>query len=298
MKNLSEMNYTTPATLLTAGVEQELIVPVYKRLTFFFLATNALLLAGQLVFQSFSWMDFLLLQWCGLTGVLIVYRFNDLIDHSRDFSFNVQQVLGNKLNLFVVLQLLFLLLPIAFREFSTGRIIALLLICILGVLYSVKFRLNGHYYRIKHIFMVKNLLIGVLWGALIPVGADNFSDPQVLALFVFTSLQVMIGSIIRDIPDTESDRMEGVQTLPVMIGFPATMRLLHLFNGMALVSAIGLFPVKSFAFMLFVVVFWRMILLICVHRKPNNKWFTNTLNLFTCVIILGALAIKLYFYGC
>lgn len=297
MKNLSEMNYTTPATVLTAGKVKEVTVPVYKRLTFFFLATNALLLAGQLVFQSFSWLDFLLLQWCGLTGVLVVYRFNDMIDHSRDFSFNVQLVLGNKLNLFVVLQLVFLLIPVAFREFSAGRIVALLLICFLGVLYSVKFRLNGRFYRIKHIFMVKNLLIGVLWGALIPVGADNFSDPQVLGLFVFTSLQVMIGSIIRDIPDRASDRLEGVQTLPVMIGFPASMRLLHLFNGMSLVSAVGLFPVKSFAFMLLVVVFWRMILLICIRRKPNNTWFTNTLNLFTCVIILVSLAIKLYFYG-
>ena len=293
MNNLSHKN--TP--LLTVPAAKAVSEPVYKKLTFFFLATNALLLAGQLVFQSFSWMDFLLLQWCGITGVFVVYRFNDVVDNSRDFSFNLQHLLGNKLNLFVVLQLLFLLIPIAFREFSAGRIATLLLICFLGVLYSVKFRFNNRYYRIKHLFMVKNLLIGVLWGALIPVGAGNFSDPQVLALFVFTTLQVMIGSMIRDIPDVASDSAQGVQTLPVMVGFPATMRLLHLFNSMALISAVGLFPEKSFAFMLTIVVLWRMILLICIRRNPQNNWLINTLNLFTCVIILIALTIKLYYYG-
>lgn len=301
MKNTSERNnstkWTTSAVVLANVPVQDVAVPVYKRLTLFFVAANALLLAGQLLFQAFNWSDFLLLQWCGVTGVMVVYRFNDMIDHAKDFKFNAQHVLGNKLNLFVLLQMLFLLIPIAFRSFSPERIIVLLLICSLGVLYSVKFRFKDQYYRIKHLFLVKNILIGVLWGALVLVGADNFSDPQVLALFLFTTLQVMIGSIIRDIPDTEADRKDGVQTLPVMIGFRGTMTYLHLFNAVSLISAALLFPIGSVVFMLTIVVIWRMMLLFNVGQQPDKKWFTNTLNLFTCVIILLALLLKQAVYG-
>lgn len=265
---------------------------VYKKLTLFYVAANALLLAGQILNPLWSWTEFLLLQWCGITGVFTVYRFNDIVDHSANFTVNLRRILSNPVNALCVLQILFITAPAIFFLFSGFRMSLLYATCILGVLYSVKMRIGRKNYRIKHLFLVKNLLIGSLWGGLILIGANSVQDNLVIGLFVFTTLQVTAGSIIRDIPDVESDRRDGVKTLPVVLGFQQTMLALHVLNILSLVAGSLIFPESSFQWMMELTVGWRLLLLLKINRNPNTPLYTNTLNLLTCALIFVLLLIQ------
>src|SRR3989338_3336041 len=83
----------------------------YKSLGLFYVAANSLLLAGQLLNTVWSWEQFLLLQWCGFTGVFMIYRFNDIIDHSENFRFNLRRVLSSRIHVLCLIQFLFITTP-------------------------------------------------------------------------------------------------------------------------------------------------------------------------------------------
>lgn len=257
----------------------------YKRLALFYVAANALLLAGQLLDTEWSWGQFLLLQWCGFTGVFMIYRFNDIIDHSENFRFNLRRLLRNPVHVLCLVQFVCITLPAILLLLSDLRIVLLLSTCFLGLLYSVNLRIRNRNYRIKHLFLVKNLLIGTLWGSTILIGANALSSGLVLALFVFTSIQVMAGSIIRDVPDTETDRKDGVRTLPVVLGASRTIAALHGFNLLSLAAGWLLFPDNGFLLLMLLIVGWRAVIVCRFARNPGHPLYSNTLNLLTCPLI-------------
>jgi 4-hydroxybenzoate polyprenyltransferase len=264
----------------------------YKSLALFYVAANALMLAGQLLDNHWSWEQFLLLQWCGFTGVFMIYRFNDVIDHSENFRFNLRRVLGNPLHVLCLVQFVCITLPAIFLLLSDLRIALLLSTCFLGLLYSVNVRIRNRNYRIKHLFLVKNLLIGTLWGSTILIGANALSSGIVTGLFVFTSIQVMTGSIIRDVPDTETDRRDGVRTLPVVLGAARTIIVLHGFNLLSFAAGWFLFPDKSFMQLMLVVVVWRALTVRRFARNTSDPLYSNTFNLLTCLLIFILLFIQ------
>jgi 4-hydroxybenzoate polyprenyltransferase len=293
---MPQMQNVSKISLFMENCPTEQPVPAtksYKRLALFYVAANALLFAGQLLDASWSWEQFLLLQWCGFTGVYMIYRFNDLIDHSENFRFNLRRVLRNPLHVLCLVQFVCITLPAIFLLLSDLRIALLLSTCFLGLLYSVNVRIRNRNYRIKHLFLVKNLLIGTLWGSTILIGANALSNGLVIGLFVFTSIQVMTGSIIRDVPDTETDRKDGVRTLPVVLGIPRTITALHGFNLLSLAAGWLLFPDSGFLLLMLLVVTWRAVIVFRFARNPYHPFYSNTLNLLTCPLIFIILFIQL-----
>lgn len=257
----------------------------FKPLYLFVIASNSLLLAGSIASKNFDLIQLLIIQWCGLCGVFIIYRFNDFIDQTHDFKFNVRRLFSHKLHLIFLLQFFIFTIPAVFIFLSPFRILLLSAICILGILYSVNFRINQTNFRLKNIFIVKNFYIGVLWGGLILVGANGFANSYITGLFIFTSLQVFMGSIIRDIPDLETDRKENVKSFPVVMGIKKTLLLLYAFN--LLSFGIGYIFERRMEFMLLmgITIGWRFISLVCTQSNPNSRLWTQTFNLLTCFLI-------------
>ena len=266
----------------------------YKSLGLFYVAANSLLLAGQLLNATWSWEQFLLLQWCGFTGVFMIYRFNDIIDHSENFRFNLRRVLSSRIHVLCLIQFFFFTIPAILFLLSDLRMVLLFSTCFLGLLYSVNVRIRSKNYRIKHLFLVKNALIGTLWGGMILIGANALAGELVVALFVFTSIQVMTGSIIRDLPDTETDRKDGVRTLPVVLGIPRSIVAIHCFNLASLAAGWFLFPDSNFLLLMVVIVSWRAFTVLKVARNPKEPLYSNTFNLLTCFLIFMILFIQHY----
>lgn len=265
-----------------AGKETE---TKFKPLWLFVIAANSLLLSGAFMTVPFDWKQILVMQWCGFCGVFIIYRFNDLIDQSHDLRFNLRRLLSNKLHLFFLLQFIFLTIPAVFIFLSPFRILLLSFICIAGIIYSVNFSNGTKQFRIKNIFIVKNLYIGILWGILVLAGAASTENQLVIPLTVFAIIQVTIGSIIRDIPDLERDRSAHVNSFPVVFGIKRTILNLIMLNAFSL-APVFICNSKLLLIILLPVFVWRMINLVCILPSGISRWWTQTLNLLTCLLIL------------
>lgn len=257
------------------------------------LAANSLLLAGSLAADRFDTEQIFLMQWCGFCGVYIIYRFNDLVDHSLQGGFSLRNMLRDKWHLVFLFQFFLLTVPAVFWLLSPFRIALLAGICILGVLYSVNFGTTAKPFRFKNIFLVKNLFIGLLWGCLIPVGAGAFSPKIVTILCIYSCFQVFIGSIIRDIPDRERDGQMNVRSFPVVFGTPVTIGFLQVLNLVSAGIAYGLHREKEMLVIVAAGSGWRAVTLLFIRPSGESRVWTQTFNLLNCLVIL---AVTLIFY--
>ena len=96
----------------------------------------------------------------------------------------------------------------------------MLLPLVVAVLYSLA--------GIKRVFLVKNLFVGVAWGA-IPLGVGFYYDRlltlEILFLAGYVTAMITIAAVIFDIKDIEGDREEGIATVPNTFGPQWTRRL-------------------------------------------------------------------------
>lgn len=289
------MRSNTNAEVKAADIEHFDSEPKFKPLWLFVVAANSLLLAGSFANLNSDWIQILVMQWCGLCGVFIIYRFNDLIDQSHDLRFNLRRLLSNKLHLFFLLQFLLITIPAVFIFLSWFRIALLSGICIFGIIYSVNFGKGKTSRRIKNIFIVKNSYIGLLWGILILIGAGAEQKLYIPGLIIFAVIQVSIGSIIRDIPDLDRDRLASVKSFPVVFGIKKTILILHLFNLGTL--AIGFSPKHNGVLLPLILITctWRTINLLFISPSGISSWWTQTFNLLTCtLILLSVVILRLY----
>jgi len=90
---------------------------------------------------------------------------------------------------------------------------AMILPLVVAVLYSVV--------GLKRILLVKNLLVGLSWGA-IPLGVGVYYGElltvDILFLFGFVTAALTIAAVVFDIKDIEGDRREGIRSVPVVVG--------------------------------------------------------------------------------
>lgn len=95
---------------------------------------------------------------------------------------------------------------------------------------------------LKRLLLVKNLLVGLAWGA-IPLGVGAYYgilwrvDLWLLAAVVVVLLTV--AAAVFDIKDVPGDRAAGVRTLPVVYG-PRSTRILAAVGTLAVAAGIGL----------------------------------------------------------
>jgi 4-hydroxybenzoate polyprenyltransferase len=268
---------------------------VYKKLIWFHAASLALILSGFLLNAKYDFLQLTLLVWSCIAGVILVYRLNDCIDQDKELKLNIRYFLSFKLHRIILAQLIFLIIPLAFLFLDQIVFLVLSISALVGIIYSLNLKIGNKQFRLKNVFLLKNILIGLIWASLIIIGAGNFQDKIVQILFYFIALQVFIGGMIRDIPDVEKDRNTGVKTLPVVFGIPFTILFMHLING---ISISLLFIVEWEGILVSVIIgtiSWRALNLFLIFGEPKSAMWTQWMNLFTCVICFVFLLLsKLY----
>jgi len=269
----------------------------FKPLAPFYLASLSLLATGFLFNAVSNPLEIIFLSWVCISGIYLVYRLNDFIDQTDEFTFSIKEFLSDRMRRFFVLQMVFFVIPTSIHYLSYMRFFILFIAAILGFLYSYQLVLGTHKLRLKHLFLVKNILIGLGWGALVLVGSNQL-DSLSMIYFVFCSVQVFIGSTIRDIGDLDSDQRFGVASMPVTWGVSTTLKVLTavnlgclLFSNILWASDMG---VRLMLIPLFVTCLWRFIVIERVMHSQDLRW-QQKWNLWTCnVIFLGALLVWFY----
>lgn len=106
---------------------------------------------------------------------------------------------------------------------------------VVGVLYSR--------FRLKRLFVVKNLLVGVSWGV-IPLGVCVYFGGrwtvEIGFLFWYVSVMLTVAAIVFDIKDIDGDEEQGIRTLPVTHGPRATKVLAGAVNVVVIAVVLGL----------------------------------------------------------
>lgn len=268
----------------------------YKSLTLFHLAAISLLICGIILSSNKNLPSNLLLVWCCFCGVFAVYRLNDFIDSEENLKNNLIHFFKNTLNLIFTLQFFLIVLPLSFLFLPLFTFVVLAASGLLGALYSIKFHFGKTVFRIKNTFILKNSTIGISWGALILIGAGNFTDPIVQSLIIFTVIQVFIGSVIRDIPDVEKDVLNKVRSIPIVLGINETIYLMIVLN---LISILAIFLAqesKNLWITFILVSVWRMITLLGIKSDYSSKFWSQTANLLTCTLLLCIFFLTTLFY--
>ncbi len=244
--------------------------------------------------HHFNYTELLVILWCTVGGTFLIYRINDYIDTEHAFRFNILEFLKEKRHMLIVAHLFLIAFPVAFFTITPFSFMVLASVAVLGVFYSITFPLGTFRFRLKNVFLLKNISIGIAWGSLVLVGAGELLVPDVVALFLFTSVQVAIGSMIRDIPDAEKDREAGAKTFPVLYGDNATMRFLFLINTLSV--GILMYPgiTSGIIGVIAITVLWRTVNLLKLNRNFNDRLWGQTLNLFTCTVIFLVVLLKYF----
>lgn len=264
----------------------------YKNLVWFFVAASSVVASGCLIVKHFDYVEISILLWCTIGGTFLIYRINDYIDSEQTFRFNIRQFLSEKRHLIIVLHLFLFAFPVAFFTISKFSFVVLSVIAALGVFYSISFSVGTFRFRLKNVLLLKNISIGLAWGGLVFVGAGESMVPDVVVLFLFTSVQVAIGSMIRDIPDKQKDEEAGAKTVPVVFGLRATLLALYIFNLLSLALLAHPEITDGIAGVILITVFWRMINLMKLNIHSADRLWGQVLNLFTCVIIFLGVLLK------
>jgi 4-hydroxybenzoate polyprenyltransferase len=265
-----------------------------KPIHLFLIAANSLLFAGFLFNLNQSFLQVLFLFLCCSSGVYIIYKLIYLFDFSSGFIENKQNLMKTKRNWLFIISFTFLVIPLSIYILSSFQVGLFISISFFGVLYSFPIRTNKKIVKVKNIFILKNILIGACWGCLVLIGANDFESKRLIQLALFCSLQVFIGSVIRDIPDLLLDSKKGAYTLPLVLGVSKTIGVIQIVN---LISIFLLFYLDaSFLMTVLIVSIFRLFTLTQVNKNEHLKMWTQTANLMTCFLIFLLQLIQ-HFYG-
>lgn len=259
--------------------------PYFLRITLFIVASLALIFSGFLLNNDKTILKFLTLMLCTSSGVVIVYRLNDASGNSLSFMAQIVKFLQNKFHQFVIAQFIVFCLPLAFFYLDRQSFFMLSMAGLLGLFYTVSVRINGKPQALKKIFLVKNISIGLAWGLLVLVGAGETTHPFLFPLFCFVSVQVFIGSVIRDLPDVNYDEESGIRSLPRILGTRKSLLVLHLMNALSCLVFIVDKELNWSLILGLVVVFWRFVNLLGCAFQPRNLIWSQFVNLGTCLVI-------------
>lgn len=241
----------------------------------FILATISLVGLGQFVVQQTTWMSALATQYIAFLGTWLLYGF----DWRAPFKKGGQRI-------FMLQALILGVLALPCLSLFQWSVIGL--IAFLSVLYQVQIPFVKLQFQLKKRLLVKNILIGLSWAALIPLGAGHFSTNEIHFLFWFMAVQVGYGSVIRDITDIAHDQKHELQTLPIIFGVSRTIWLLQLVNWSSFLIACyfanqtNLLWIYAVAFL---VIGYKSLLLFKVKQNQSAKLWTQYLNISTCMLI-------------
>lgn len=118
--------------------------------------------------------------------------------------------------------------PIAFAILLTPLII--------GFIYSVK--VCSKVPRLKEVLGVKSILVAFSWaftGALLPALMGTVSLQKVIIVFCFIFIQLFVNTVLFDVLDIKGDKVSGIRTIPVHLGYNKTRWFLSITNSVLLI---------------------------------------------------------------
>lgn len=266
--------------------------PKIKTLILFIIATSSLLMAGALLNTTQSLMGIVAIQWFGLSGTVIVYKLGYNFLTLKAFKFLINNFFDNKLTAFFLIQFIIIAIPMCIFVLSAFSIYMFALIFFFGLFYSIKLRFRDKKYIMKDIFFIKNILIGFNWGALILIGAGTVSSSIVQAVFIFTSLQIVIGSMIRDVFDVKKDKGIGIKTVPIIIGINSTLNILLFANILTFGMGYLINQTKPFLILMILVIIWKALIIEKVRKNNDSIIWSQTNNILLCFLIFAILFIQ------
>ena len=173
-------------------------------------------------------------------SVYSVYSLNKLTDVKEDAINNPERVkvISGRERIFAtsIFSSLVITFVLGFmHDFCCVLILFFPLFC--GIIYSV--RLFPSLPRLKDITGVKNLIISISWGvgsSLLPATSlQERQTLQVAFLFYFFATKSFVNSLLFDVRDIEGDRINGVRTIPVVIGKEKAKKLMLSLNSTLLI---------------------------------------------------------------
>ncbi len=255
-----------------------------KKTVLFFSAAFSLLMTGVLLNNTLNVYKIGLLTIGVLCGIILIYDVKVVLEKGSVLK-KVRCFLSCKKQAFFSI-LLIALIPLAFTTLSLTSFLTFALCGVLGVAYSFTFRINKKAYKLKEVLILKNVLIGIAWGLLIVVGYGSLDNDMVIYITTFASIQVFIGSTIRDLPHEGLDKNKGVNSLPVSIGGKKTVLVLHIINFLSLLLLVFASQNVNYMLLLSLIVVWRFANLLVLSHNYQSKLWGQTVNLLTCVMFL------------
>lgn len=259
-----------------------------KSLKYYIEASRPVLVIGAVfyLFIGILFANFSLLSWSTLlsilTGIAVtasVYSFNYWTDIVEDIiNLPKSAIVNSKITSRKVLffSSLCATLSLFFAYFlSFYSMVVVITILVIGILYS--YPILGKRHRIKNMPFLKSVIIAFGWslGVLIPVFAvtSNIST-ALLTLSIFIFLQVIAGTVIRDIKDLSGDIKAGIRTIPVMLGVKKTGDLLFLINTVSLaflISSSLIFNAPRYLLFMTIGCAWRYWNLMLLYRDYQGR---------------------------
>lgn len=172
---------------------------------------------------------------------LIVYSYDYMGDLDKDAETNTlrSQQLMKKKKYYPLLLLFYVsLLVVLLLKFSNEKLmIFIILITLGGLLYAtILKKLTKRIPIFKNIYTVLTWALGGTF--FVPLHYSLAISAPFIFIFIFINLKGMVNAVFFDLKDSLLDSKEGLKTLPVMMGKPMTIKLLHLLNFVAFLPII------------------------------------------------------------
>ncbi|MEL4306025.1 UbiA family prenyltransferase [Methanococcoides cohabitans] len=187
------------------------------------------------------YLAFLLLQMqfnilsCIAGGLVVyaVYTLDRALDSEED-AVNRSELKGARTKIVLFVCLLAFLAG-AYLLFLDGLLFLAFLPLVTGYLYSKGLKVGKFHLKLKGGLGVKNLVVGITWGAFIAGIAGWYAESilPVIVVFLFFGIKLFVNSSVYDFKDIKGDALAGIKTLPVSLGPQRTRDLLlgmHLFS--------------------------------------------------------------------
>ncbi|WP_094227484.1 UbiA family prenyltransferase [Methanolobus psychrotolerans] len=179
-----------------------------------------------------------------LAGGLIIYSVYTLdraMDSEEDMA-NRPELRGASKKTALIVSLLCFIIGASILTIN-GLIVIAFLPLVTGYLYSKGIQIGKFSLKLKGGLGIKNLVVGVTWGAFIAGIAGIYASNMVapLIVFLYFSLKLFVNTTIYDFKDVKGDTLAGIKTLPVVLGKKRTKILLfslHLLSHSILLASI------------------------------------------------------------
>ncbi len=159
--------------------------------------------------------------------IISTYILNKISDEEEDKKNNYYFQIKHKQIIFISVTFYILSFLIYLKEQNKVLLIFWILFFLLSIFYSFP-----KTYRLKKIFLIKNLIPSFCWFfsiTIIILNQNNLSLIESIKITYPIFFLSLLIEILWDMPDIQGDKKENIKTIPVYLGFRNTKILLFLF---------------------------------------------------------------------